>query len=120
MGDALRTLTSHAHQASGHTKGKAKAKPCSEMGSSSLRTPSSVDASGSRKRSRDVGNDISSKISDISDAVLQEIRSTSESNTETKRLKIQARVVSKEMQSRDGHAQREHEMRLKMVENDHE
>ena len=35
-------------------------------------------------------------------------------------MKIEAHVFSKEIKSRDQRDQREHEMKLKMVENDHE
>ena len=118
-GDALRTLTSHASQASGHTKGKAKAPPRS-LACSSVRAPS-ADASATRKRSRDVGgSDIGSRVSDLLGAVLDEIWGKSEADTNTKQMKIEVHVFSKEIKSRDQRDQREHEMKLKMVENDHE
>ncbi|KAI6094674.1 hypothetical protein F5141DRAFT_1069231 [Pisolithus sp. B1] len=73
--DVLQSLTSHAHQASGSSKGKSSVKPPSQSGSVSLRPPSvaSSSSSSARKHPRDIGSEISTKLSETSEEIICQI-----------------------------------------------
>ena len=55
-----------------------------------------------------------------SDTIVCQIQETTEANTKTKQLRIQAQIVSKELRSRDGRAQCEHELKQQMLMQEHE
>ena len=82
--------------------------------------PSAPSSSASHKQSRNVSTDVTTRISEASDTIVCQIQETTKANTETKRLRIQAQIVSKELRSRDGHAQCEHELKQQMLMQEHE
>ncbi|KIK13192.1 hypothetical protein PISMIDRAFT_18161, partial [Pisolithus microcarpus 441] len=114
----LNTLSSHPR------KDKGKAKVTADVKSTSLnippRAPSSSGSSAARKQSQDAGSDISMKLSEASDTLVQQIQNSAEAKSETKQMKIQAQVVGKELKACNKNAQREYELKMKMVENEHE
>ncbi|KAI6001441.1 hypothetical protein EDD15DRAFT_2527414 [Pisolithus albus] len=122
MPAVLQSLTSHAHQASGSNKGKGSVKPPSHSGSASLRPPSVISSSSSsaRKRQRDIGSEISTKLSETSGEIIRQIQDSAEANSSNKRLRIQAHIISKELKIQESNAQREHELKAKRMDIEHE
>ncbi|KIK13827.1 hypothetical protein PISMIDRAFT_17701 [Pisolithus microcarpus 441] len=123
----LKSLSSHAVKVGATTsagKDKGKEKVTTDTNSMSLgippRAPSSSGSSAARKRLRDPGSDISSKLSKASNSLVQQIQNSAEAKSESKRMRIQAEIVGKELRARDKNAQREHELKMKMVGNEHE
>ncbi|KAI5990738.1 hypothetical protein EDD15DRAFT_2369449 [Pisolithus albus] len=114
----LNTLSSHARKDMGKTKVTTAIK------STSLNipphAPSSSGSSAACKQSRDAGSDISMKLTEASDTLVQQIQNSAEAKSDTKRMRIEAEVIGKELRARDKHAQREHGLKMRMVENEHE
>ncbi|KIK14992.1 hypothetical protein PISMIDRAFT_16838 [Pisolithus microcarpus 441] len=124
----LNTLSSHAWRASTSTSislGKEdKGKSPTGVNSTSLIVPSCVpSSSGSSaacKQSRDVASDVSAKLTETSDLLIRQIQNSAKANSQTKQMKIQALVVAKELKAHDKNAQRKHDLKLKIAENNHE
>ncbi|KIJ57902.1 hypothetical protein HYDPIDRAFT_34688 [Hydnomerulius pinastri MD-312] len=133
MSDVVHTFSVHAHKGKGNGKASsssAKSKLWQASATSSTSTsslaPSSPSSSitgsssGSRKRPRDMTSEISAKLSSTSDLIVRQIQSTSEAKVETKRMKIEAGIMSWELKLRDHRAQREHDLWQSMVAHEHE
>jgi len=60
------------------------------------------------------------RISEASDTIVRQIQETTKANTDTKRMRIEAQIVAKELKSRDSHAQHEHELKQQMLVHEHE
>ncbi|KAI6094925.1 hypothetical protein F5141DRAFT_1222855 [Pisolithus sp. B1] len=120
--DVLQSLTSHAHQASRSSKGKSSVKPPSQSGSISLHPPSvaSSSSSSARKHLRDIGSEISTKLSETSEEIIHQIQDLAEANSTTKWMKIQAHIISKELKVQESNAQCEHDLKAKMIDTEHE
>ncbi|KAI6045462.1 hypothetical protein EDC04DRAFT_2598767 [Pisolithus marmoratus] len=116
----LQALTSHAHQASAGNKGKTKAM---DVSATSLTVPSHApSSSGSSvacKQAWDVNSKACARISEASDNLICQIQNSSEAKTEIKWLRLQAEVISKELKAHDKNAQCEHNLKLKITENEH-
>ncbi|KAI6043147.1 hypothetical protein EDC04DRAFT_2891416 [Pisolithus marmoratus] len=102
----LNTLSSHAQRAStgtGISMGREdKGKSPTGVNSTSLSVPSWVPSS-----------------SGSSAACKQSRDDSAEANSQTKWLKIQVLVVAKELKAHDKNAQHEHDLKVKIMENDH-
>ena len=48
------------------------------------------------------------------------MKDSTDTNANTKRMKIEARVFTQELKSRDKNAEHEHALKVKMVDQDHE
>ncbi|KIK18208.1 hypothetical protein PISMIDRAFT_14517 [Pisolithus microcarpus 441] len=114
----LNTLSSHPR------KDKGKAKVTADVKSTSVNipphTPSSSRSSAAHKWSQDASLDISMKLSQVSNTLIQQIQNSTEAKSKTKQMKIQAQVIGKELKACDKNAQHEYELKMKMVENKHE
>ncbi|KIK23913.1 hypothetical protein PISMIDRAFT_10524 [Pisolithus microcarpus 441] len=103
------------------SKNKGKAKASMDAGSLSVpQVPSSSGSSTARKQPRDVGSEVSAKLSKTSDSLVCQIQNSAEAKSEAKRMKIQAQIVGKELKACDKHAQHEHDLKMRMMENKHE
>ncbi|KIK19896.1 hypothetical protein PISMIDRAFT_13327 [Pisolithus microcarpus 441] len=119
--DVLQMLTSHTCQVGAGGKGKAKVmmdiNPISL--SVSAHTPSSSGSSAAHKWPWDINSDVSTKLSKASNSLICQIQHSTEAKTETKWMKFQAQIVSKELKAHNKNAQHKHDPKLKMVENEH-
>ncbi|KAI6108270.1 hypothetical protein F5141DRAFT_1216009 [Pisolithus sp. B1] len=122
IANVLQLLTLHAHQASRSSKGKSSVKPPSQSGSVSLCPPSVASSSSSSacKCLRDIGSEISMKLSETSQEIICQIQDLAEANSTTKQMKIQAHIISKELKVRESNAQHEHDLKAKMIDIEHE
>ncbi|KAI6127284.1 hypothetical protein F5141DRAFT_1210667 [Pisolithus sp. B1] len=93
------------------------------MDTSSLSVPSQAPSSSSSstacKQPWDVGSKVSAKPSETSNSLVHQIQNSTEAKSETKQTKIQAQIVGKELNAHDKHGQHEHDLKLKMMENEH-
>ncbi|KAI6040060.1 hypothetical protein EDC04DRAFT_2894580 [Pisolithus marmoratus] len=102
----LKMLSSHALKATSTTstsRDKGKTKVAADAKSTSLNVPSHApSSSGSSvacKQSWDAGSEISAKLSEASDTLIQQIQNSAKAKSETKWLKIQAQVIRKELKA---------------------
>ncbi|KIK23175.1 hypothetical protein PISMIDRAFT_11083 [Pisolithus microcarpus 441] len=84
------------------------------------RVPSSSGSSTACKQPQDIGSEVSTKLSETSNSLIHQIQNSAEAKSKTKQMKIQAQIVGKELKAHDKHAQHEHDLKLKMMENEHE
>ncbi|KIK17974.1 hypothetical protein PISMIDRAFT_14705 [Pisolithus microcarpus 441] len=124
--NVLHTLSSHAYQSTtsaSTSKEKDKARVTAGAASSSLsippHAPSSSGSSSACKQPRDVGSEVSTKLTETSDSLVCQIQNSAEANSHMKRMKIQAQIIRKELKACNKNAQCEHDLKMKMMENKH-
>jgi len=85
---------------------------------------SATTASSSRKRQRpatvDPVAEVTSTLKDLSNTLTQQIQESSATKEETKRLKIEARLASKELKAHTARDEHEHNLRVTLAAQDHE
>ncbi|KIK22275.1 hypothetical protein PISMIDRAFT_11744 [Pisolithus microcarpus 441] len=82
--------------------------------------PSSSGSSTACKQPQDVGSKVSAKLSETSDSLICQIQNSTEAKSKAKQMKIQAQIIGKELKAHDKHAQCEHDLKMRMMENKHE
>ena len=133
----MKTPTVHSRKASNSfnmhrraTSIAATPSPGYMSGNSSEESPiagtstSATTASSSRKRQRpatvDPVAEVTSTLKGLSNTLTQQIQESSATKEETKRLKIEARLASKELKARTARDEREHNLRVTLAAQDHE
>jgi hypothetical protein len=123
----MTTLTMHSRKASAtsslgarralNTPGHTSSDQDSDLSPTTFHSRST---SASRKRPRDVTADVTTKLNEVSDTLVRHIQDSSLSKIENKRLRIESKVLGRELKARETRAEREHELRTSMAAQTHE